>query len=455
MNVPSKYKNIHTKILNNGLRIIYEKSTNTIPITSIYVFCDVGSGLETEETRGFSHFVEHMCFKGTQKNPQYESIFTKFDNVGAYLNASTDKRCTIYKVKCSNQHLSSIFRILSDMLYNSIFDKKECEKEIKVVHEENFRDLENNYNLLYEKLETKLYENTPFQYEVDSVKYHRPLDFDKVYRFYKTFYKPQNMVLSIVSNVSVDSIYKMLEHTDFNKNQYSPECSHVLNEIKHSLFIPPEIKNESKPTYMIHPIKNTQEIYLGISFRVCSQYSEDIHKLHLLKRLLGDFFSSRMTVLLREENGLTYESSVNTEFYENAGDFTITALTEKSKFIKNGKKKGVLPLIISMLNDLIKNGITQKELTLTKNYTEGAIELNMEKTNISCNHNGLHMLLYPNMKTFVPYHHLFDVRYQNITKKEINEVIRKYFTKSNMFVCVLGENLPSDRIIQTECERLI
>jgi zinc protease len=444
--------NTHTNVLSNGLRIVYEKSTNRIPITSIQVICDIGSAFETEETRGFSHFVEHMCFKGTVKNPKYEAIFKKYDNIGAYLNASTLKRYTVYKVKCTDSHLSSILRVLSDMLYNSIFNKKECEKEIKVVHEENFRDAEDNYNLLYASLDKSIYSNTPYEYEVDSTTYHRNLDFDKVYRFYKTFYRPQNMILSIVSNEPIEKIYKILEHTDFNTRQYTPECNHILHQMKTKLFISPNTNTEIQ--YDIRQIKNTEEIYLGISFRVCSQYSQDRHVLDLLKRMLGGFFSSKLSVLLREENGLTYESSVTTQFFENAGDFTIVALTEKSKFLRNKDKKGVLPLIIQMLNGLIIDGVTQKDLTLTKNYMEGTIELNLEKTNISSMHNGLHLLLYQDMDGLIPYKNTFDTYYKNINKREVNAVIRKYFKKENMHVCVLGQTLPSHRMIQIECEKI-
>ena len=61
--------------LSNGLTLIYEKSDNDLPITSIYAFCNLGPAHEPDDMKGISHFIEHMCFKGTRKNPTPKSIF--------------------------------------------------------------------------------------------------------------------------------------------------------------------------------------------------------------------------------------------------------------------------------------------------------------------------------------------------------------------------------------------
>ena len=60
---------IQSVIFPNGFRLIYEKPKNKLPITSIQLFCDVGSVHEDGELRGASHFIEHMCFKGTRDYP--------------------------------------------------------------------------------------------------------------------------------------------------------------------------------------------------------------------------------------------------------------------------------------------------------------------------------------------------------------------------------------------------
>jgi len=89
---------IHT--FPNGFRLIHEISKNKLPLTSIDAYCDLGSIYEKPNMRGVSHFIEHMCFKGTKKIPYSKDIFKQYDETGGYLNASTYKRYTIYTLKC-------------------------------------------------------------------------------------------------------------------------------------------------------------------------------------------------------------------------------------------------------------------------------------------------------------------------------------------------------------------
>ena len=63
---------IHT--FPNGFRMIYEKPENNITVSAIQVFCKVGSAMEPDNIRGVSHFIEHMCFKGTKKLPLAKDI---------------------------------------------------------------------------------------------------------------------------------------------------------------------------------------------------------------------------------------------------------------------------------------------------------------------------------------------------------------------------------------------
>jgi predicted Zn-dependent peptidase len=62
-------KKIKTHTFPNGFRLIYEKSPSNVPISYLRSFCDLGSVYEQEGTRGSSHFIEHMIYKGTRLRP--------------------------------------------------------------------------------------------------------------------------------------------------------------------------------------------------------------------------------------------------------------------------------------------------------------------------------------------------------------------------------------------------
>ena len=61
-------KNIRRIKLKNGLRVILVPQLSSLAAT-VMVSVEAGSKYETKDISGISHFLEHMCFKGTAKRP--------------------------------------------------------------------------------------------------------------------------------------------------------------------------------------------------------------------------------------------------------------------------------------------------------------------------------------------------------------------------------------------------
>jgi predicted Zn-dependent peptidase len=443
---------IRKHIFSNGFTLVYQKSTTKTPITYVNTICDTGPIYERENMRGVSHLIEHMCYKGTKKIPKSFDLFTVYDNYGAYINATTTKRYTVYKVKCEDQYSKHCIHLLSDMMLNSAFAKKEFEKEHQVVIEESIKDDENNEYIINTMKDALIYKNTPFEFQIDSVKYHKKgnLKYDDIVRTYNEFYIPSNMILSVVSNLSFDFFVKLVKTTYFN-NQTNPQQLAKLQSNKqyiHGLPMQQEIQ------YNIRPNKKMDITNLSIAFRVCSQYStHDKYVLDIISNLLGGYFSSRLFTVLREENGLTYSSNASVDYNEFMGNFTISAITDPRKLIKNGNKKGVLPIIIDLLNNIIQGNITSQELSVAKHNLHGKYTLKMNNPYIISMYNCEKTLLFPH-ETAVPFHKLYDTYYKNITLNDVNTVIRKYFVHNNMNVCVLGEIKTNNQMIQKICGKI-
>jgi hypothetical protein len=125
---------------------------------------------------------------------------------------------------------------------------------------------------------------------------------------------------------------------------------------------------------------------------------------------------------------------------------------DKSKILKNGKKKGALPLLITMLNSIFQKGVTTDEVKTAKTNMKGAQVFDSEDNSNQAMENGDQWLLY---KTLVPSSQIYDTYYKKIEKGDINEVIRKYFIKTNMNVILYGDQIPALQTIQTECEKYL
>ena len=126
---------MHRKIvLDNGVRLVTEHMPSAKSVT-VGIWVNVGSRDEAKGEEGFSHFIEHMFFKGTRTRSAIE-ISREIDALGGEMNAFTGRETTTFYVKVLDQHLPQALVLLSDLFHHAKFDSKEVEKEKQVVLEE-------------------------------------------------------------------------------------------------------------------------------------------------------------------------------------------------------------------------------------------------------------------------------------------------------------------------------
>src|SRR3989344_2097773 len=130
--MPQLFKKI---TLENGLRIITVPKKDSTA-TTVLVLVEAGSKYETKDINGLSHFLEHLCFKGTKKRPEPGTISRELDSLGAESNAFTNQEYTGYWAKVQKKNFEKILEIIADLYLNPIFNPKEIDKERGVVIEE-------------------------------------------------------------------------------------------------------------------------------------------------------------------------------------------------------------------------------------------------------------------------------------------------------------------------------
>jgi predicted Zn-dependent peptidase len=422
---------MNSKTYENGFRLVHETPIVTSSnIASIQVFCDIGSIHEPEESRGSAHFIEHMCFKGTKRLKTSKEVNLIFDKTGSQSNAFTDRRYTCYFADTDKDNVKTCISVLADMLLNSVFDKTEYVKERDVVREEMVKD-EDDYELLaLSNADKQIYAGSPYEHPVDELKYHEgkhALKYENIFEIYKQFYVPSNFILSVCSSLPFKTICKYVEQSDFTKaNRREPRPS--VN-----LFVKPQLD----VIYSLEK-RTTNPVHICIGFRTCSLSSPDKYCLKLLKTILSGKINSRMFMLLREENGLTYTSYAYTDFFEHMGDFKMYAECDSAKVFKNGSGPGVFPLLCKMIRDLLEHGITEEELNLGKGFSKGSQKMNAEDSSVIAKYNGKNAL----------FNHLSAPRYADkykkliepITRTDIHRCIQKYFCREGMVVSVVSAN---------------
>ena len=461
----------------NGLSFIYEPSINqALELSCICLFINRGSAQEPEDLRGVSHLIEHMMFKAT-KNRSQNSLLKIFDSTGAKFNAYTNKRLTCFYIICETRYMETCMDALSEMITHAIFDKKQFEKEQKIVREENVQDEDDPDSLLYDGIDMALFDGTSYSAPIDYI--HSPLDRKKVIDYYRQNYVPGNMALSIVSSASYGAVENIVAKSllarfhSLHPSSSSPsskledeikgEAENKADEIDIS-----HLKYHPYVKYERHRSKNGMEIVYGdlkgfntvqiaIGFRTCAWNNvRDRIILKLIRRIFSRGLNGRMYSELREKYGLAYSPSAGVENNDKVGKISLYTEIEASKLIafsENGhRKKGVLPILCGMIREIITNGPTAKEWEDVKGYCHGEEMIFMEKISHLAEYNGKnYWLSIDGMEDcsqkgaieLFSYHSHWEKYIQTITLEDCRTCIAKYFKPSSMCIVLIGHPLPS------------
>ena len=199
------------KVYPNGLRLITVPMKDTGTVT-VMILVETGSKYETKDINGISHFLEHMCFKGTVKRPTAYDIAHELDGLGAQSNAFTSQEYTGYYAKGDAKHTEKYFDIISDVYKNSTFPKEEIEKERGVIIEEINMYEDSPRRQVYDELLKLVYGDQPAGWSVLGPKENiRSITREDFIKYHKKHYTPGKTIIVVAGNIDnkkVDTLVK-------------------------------------------------------------------------------------------------------------------------------------------------------------------------------------------------------------------------------------------------------
>ena len=197
-------------ILDNGLTIL---SLNKADISSIAieVWVKVGSRYESNAINGLAHFIEHLNFKGTTKRSA-KQIAEEFDAIGGYLNAYTSKEHTVYSTKTLKEFLPLAVDMLSDIMFNSIYDKEELEKEKNVVLQELAQTKDNPDDLVFEYFSEICFQNQALGRSILGEESNiSSFNRDQVLEFIHQHYIAPKIIISAAGNLNHEDLVMLVQ----------------------------------------------------------------------------------------------------------------------------------------------------------------------------------------------------------------------------------------------------
>jgi len=343
-------------LLRNGLTVLFEKrATKTV---AVEVTVKAGSNNENKKINGISHFIEHMLFEGTKTRASSREIANEIEKLGGELNAYTSNERTAFFAKVLNKHFNKALEILSDVVKNPLFNEKSIEKERKVIVKE--IDLVTDEPRFHQWI---LFQKTLFRKHptrnpaYGSKEAVRKLTRKDLIDYYTAYYKPNNIIVSVVGNVNgvKNKVGKYFE--DLKKIKLKK-----LKKIK-----------EPKQT---RPIKKTEKkkllsSYVVLGYKTPKRAEKESYVLDVAYAILGRGQSGRLFDEIRNKRGLAYEVGVQHESAVDYGFFAVYLNTDKKNINKIKK------IILQEFEKLKK--IKNKELEEAKTYLEGSYALENEE----------------------------------------------------------------------------
>ncbi len=199
--------------LDNGLQVVVVEN-HRAPVVTHMVWYRVGAADEPAGRAGIAHFLEHLMFKSTEKIPVGE--FSKIvARLGGQDNAFTGQDATAYFQRISKERLPTVMAMEADRMVNLRLTEKEVLTERDVLLEERRSRVENSPSaILDEQMDAALYYNHPYQTPVIGWEHEiARLNREDAMAFYKRYYAPNNAILVVSGDVTLDEVRKLAEDT--------------------------------------------------------------------------------------------------------------------------------------------------------------------------------------------------------------------------------------------------
>lgn len=345
-------------LLDNGLRVITSPMPHTRSVcVSIYI--GAGSRYELDDQAGVSHFIEHLCFKGTERRHTAKEIAEAIDGVGGLLNAGTDKEFTVYWCKVARPQFPLALDLLSDMLRRSKFDASDIERERGVIMGELNECMDWPQDRVNRLIDEVLWPGQPLGREIIGTRETiGSMGREILLDYMGCQYAPLNTVVSVAGDIDHDEVLRSVGEVFHDWLSVEPHKPM------------PSSDSQTEPQLCVER-RETEQAHLCIALRGLSGNHPDRFKLDLLNVILGAGMSSRLNQEIRERRGLAYDIHSYVEYFQDTGSIIIYA---------GVAPKQIRDTVSAVLTELIylKTEIPESEVQKSKEMVKGRLLLGLE-----------------------------------------------------------------------------
>ena len=400
--------------LPNGLKIILHED-HSAPVVAVTALYHVGSKNEDTARTGFAHFFEHLLFEGTDniKRGEFDKYVT---NAGGALNANTSQDRTFYYELLPSNQVDLGLWLESERMMHAKIEQIGVNTQREVVKEEKRQRMDNRpYGSFLNEILKRAYKVHPYKWSpIGSMDHLNAAKLEEFIQFYKTYYVPNNCVLSIAGDINIPELKKKIEA------YFGPIAKGTLAMNRPSIKEPPlggEVRDNVYDNIQLPAVLH--------AYRAPKQGGDEYYAFNVLSTILSGGASSRMNKTLVDTKQLAVAAQSVPFFNEDDGLFIaltvanmgvkVETLEESMDSVVNGLKLG---LVGEREFQKVKNQITT-DLVDSKGTMAGIAE--------SLANNEVYFGDANLINTELE-------KYNKVTREDVLKVAKKYLNKDNRVV---------------------
>ncbi len=408
----------YEELLDCNAKLVMKKVRGrpTIGITAAFKVSQLN---ETAEERGINLLTSTLLLYGNDKRT-YDQLITYCANLGIKLSISASEELTLIKIKCFNEQLKIALDILSDVVLTPTFPNNHLNNILTslISSLERIKDYPTYYagHLLKNQMFGRISNLSDREGTKTTLK---KINRKKIFNWYKKYYTLSNMTLAVVG--------------DYDFNETISYCNRILSAEKSII---KSINIVADPQVIYQPGKrfkrtgldnNQQAIVQAGGFACNSLQTKENSAFHLLALIMGGDLSSRLNESLREKSGLAYSVGFEYKSLKQLGFFAAYALVDRAY------EKESLKLMLNDFAVMIKDGVTEKELTVAKNCLRGQ-RLRAEESVLG---QSISLAVLEALGFGYDYYLKREERLNKITISDINETAAEYLRREALFINIL------------------
>ena len=405
-------------ILPSGLRLITVPMKDN-PTATVLVLVEAGSKYETKTNNGVSHFLEHMCFKGTKKRPTPLSISHELDSIGAQYNAFTAQEFTGYFAKGQFGDRAQLLDVVSDIYLNSTLPAEALEKERGVIIEEinMYEDIPQRQ--VADEFMALIYPNQPAGFSIAGSKEHiRAMKREDFLDYRQAHYLAQATTVVIAGNIDEEKVKGevIVAFKNSPVGKKSPKLA--------------VMEKQKKPALAIKE-KKTDQTHFILGVRSFGLFDKRDIPLRLLAEVLGGGMSSRLFQKLREEMGVCYYVKADNEAFTDHGIFGVAAGVTPARLAE------VVKVVLAEFEKFKKTPVAAEELAKAKAHLIGSMFLSLESSDAIAEYYGFQEIFKKEIKKPAE----IAEKIRAISAAALQKIASEIFVENKLNLAVIGQDV--------------